>query len=317
MPIDPTPIKRRDPPRDEPQKVEDQKAPAAVGSLVERPKYRFSDMILAEETLQEIQDAISVFQFREKLFVEWKLANVIKSPANMCLDFYGEPGTGKSMAANAVAAQLGIPIMRVDYADIESKYVGETSKNLMKLFDRASAGNALLLFDEADALLSRRVTEMSSVTDVSVNQTRSVLLTLLDRFSGIVIFTTNFISNYDPAFLRRIPYHIHFPLPDEAGRLALLRHYLSDTVPNTIDFAQVARDRRGISGADIANATLTAALRTARAGLASMSQAEFEAALDRIARSKRDNSGWSVVEEREVSERYAVSQIEKTRGGTV
>ena len=155
---------------------------------------------------------------------------------------------------------------------------------------------------------------MSSVTDVSVNQTRSVLLTLLDRFSGIVIFTTNFISNYDPAFLRRIPYHIHFPLPDEAGRLALLRHYLSDTVPNTIDFAQVARDRRGISGADIANATLTAALRTA---LASMSQAEFEAALDRIARSKRDNSGWSVVEEREVSERYAVSQIEKTRGGTV
>lgn len=207
--------------------------------------------------------------------------------------------------------------MRVDYADIESKYVGETSKNLTKLFDRASAGNALLLFDEADALLSRRVTEMSSVTDVSVNQTRSVLLTLLDRFSGIVIFTTNFISNYDPAFLRRIPYHIHFPLPDEAGRLALLRHYLSDTVPNTIDFAQVARDRRGISGADIANATLTAALRTARAGLASMSQAEFEAALDRIARSKRDNSGWSVVEEREVSERYAVSQIEKTRGGTV
>ena len=308
MPINPNPISRDKAPEGGQRKA------AAPEFLAEAPRYRFSDIVLGEETMREIQDAVSVFQFREKLFVEWNLGSVLKRPANVCVNFYGAPGTGKTMAANAVAAQLRLPGMQVNYADIESKYVGETSKNLMRLFEAAREKDALLLFDEADALLSRRVTDMSSATDVSVNQTRSVLLTLLDRFSGIVIFTTNFINNYDPAFMRRIPYHIRFPLPDEAGRLALLRHYLVNTVPNAIDLARVAESRQGISGADIANATLAAALRTARAGRSSMQQADLEDALDRIIRSRRENRGGVTVEEREVSEEYALAQI-KGAGG--
>lgn len=314
MPIDPTPIAKKEQPEYKPQKAKDRTSPSTIEFFISEPQYHFSDVILHDVTQQEIQDAIAVFQFREKLFVEWKLGTVIKSPPNICLNFYGDPGTGKTMAANAVAAQLSVPLIRVNYADIESKYVGETSKNLTRLFDMALQKNALLLFDEADALLSKRVTEMSSATDVSVNQTRSVLLTLLDRFSGIAIFTTNFISNYDPAFMRRIPYHIHFPLPDEDGRLALLQHYLANTVPNSIDFLQIARKHQGISGADIANATLTAALRTARAGRDVMSQADFEAALERIAHSKRDNRKEAAIQEREVSEEYALSQIKQSGG---
>lgn len=310
MPINPVPISKKDSPDGKAQQTSSSgRAPAPEFHLSE-PRYRFSDIILGEKTVQEIQDSIAVFQFREKLFEEWKLKTVIKSPANMCVNFYGEPGTGKTMAANAVASQLGVPVLQVNYADIESKYVGETSKNLTRLFQTALEKQALLLFDEADALLSRRVTEMSSATDVSVNQTRSVLLTLLDRFSGIAVFTTNFISNYDPAFMRRIPYHIHFPLPDVQGRLALLRHYLGNTVPNTVNFPQVAEKFEGISGADIANATLTAALRTARAGRSAMTQADLEASLERIIRGKENNAGRKVCfEEREVSEDYARSQI--------
>ena len=104
----------------------------------------------------------------------------------------------KRWRANAIASQLGFKLLRVNYADIESKFVGETSKNLERLFSIAKEKHAVLLFDEADALLSKRVTDMTSATDVSVNQTRSVLLTLLDGYDGMVIFTTNFISNYDP-----------------------------------------------------------------------------------------------------------------------
>lgn len=314
MPIDPIPIEKGEYSNGQKRKSGEGDR-RTIKFLMEQPKYRFSDIILHERTRQTIEDAMAVFKFQEKLFVEWKLGTVIKSPANICMNFYGEPGTGKTMAANAVAAQLGLPILRVNYAEIESKYVGETSKNLTNIFEAAVRENTLLLFDEADALLSRRVTDMSSATDVSVNQTRSVLLTLLDGFSGVVIFTTNFISNYDPAFMRRIPYHIYFPLPDEKGRLALLRHYLAETVPNQVNFAQVAKEYERISGADIANATLIAALRVARAGEAFMTQEYFEDALEQVLSSKRDNAKTRIVtEEREVSEEYALSQIKKTGG---
>lgn len=101
------------------------------------------------------------------------------------------------MAAHAIANALGKRMLPVDYAEIESKYVGETAKNLTALFRVAAEHEAIIFFDEADALLSKRVSNMSSATDVSVNQTRSVLLTLLNDYKGIVLFATNYIHNYD------------------------------------------------------------------------------------------------------------------------
>lgn len=118
------------------------------------------------------------------------------------------------MAAHAIAHELNKPLIAVNYAEIESKYVGETSKNITALFNTAKEQDAIIFFDEADAMLSRRVTNMSHATDVSVNQTRSVLLTLMNDHEGLIIFTTNFVSNYDPAFMRRILSHILFDLPN-------------------------------------------------------------------------------------------------------
>ena len=283
-------------------------------SLIE-PLYEFSDMVIDDKLKSDIIDAMSIFMFKEKIFDEWKLSRVIKKPTNICINFYGEPGTGKTMAANAVAKELGLKILKVNYADIESKYVGETSKNLVKMFEKAQEKNALILFDEADALLSKRVTNMSNATDVSVNQTRSVLLTLLDGFKGMVIFTTNFISNYDSAFMRRIPYHIKFDLPNENERINLLKHYLINTVPNDILVVDIAKRYPGITGADIANATLVAALKTARNYKSIMQQIDFEDALDSILRSKVENKGEIIeVESREVTEQYALEQINKRRG---
>ena len=282
-----------------------------VDFILEEPMYSFEDMIISNELKEEIDNAISIFRYRSKLFEEWNIGKVVKKPTNICINFYGQPGTGKSMAANAVAQELGMKIIRVNYADIESKYVGETSKNLTRLFQTAESRKALILFDEADALLSRRVTDMSSATDVSVNQTRSVLLTLLDSFAGVVLFTTNFISNYDPAFMRRISNHIEFPLPDEKTRIRLLEHYLNGIVPHSINILDVARRYEGITGSDISNALINSALGAVRKGNAGISQSDFESALSRIIAAKNINSRKinATVIQRDVSEEYALRQI--------
>lgn len=282
------------------------------------PKFSFEDMVLEEETYNTIQDIMSTLEYRDLIYNKWGLSKVIKEQKSICANFYGEPGTGKTMAAHAIANHLGKRILRVNYADIESKFVGETSKNLVQLFNEAEKSDALLLFDEADALLSRRVTDMSNATDVSVNQTRSVLLTLLEDYTGIVIFTTNFISNFDPAFMRRIPYHVRFDLPNGELRVKLWRHYLVPQLPSDVNIEKISEKYPGVSGCDIANATLSAALKAARNHLMRVPQQCFEDALEHIKDSKLANSKNQTVKiaTRDVSEKYALSQI-KNLGGNM
>jgi len=285
--------------------------------IYSEPQYTFADIVLSDKVRSDIEDAISIFRYRSLLFDEWNLSKVIKNRCSAFINLYGAPGTGKTMAANAIASELKKHILWVNYADIESKYVGETSKNIVYMFNEAEKNDAIILFDEADALLSKRVTDMSSATDVSVNQTRSVLLHLLDGYEGIVVFTTNFIQNYDPAFMRRIPYHIRFDMPNEEFRKKLLLHYLSNTIPNHIDYDGVAQKYEGITGSDIANALMMSSVRTAREGLAELKQQYFEDALESILQGKKDNQALKAnikVYEREVSEEYALNQIKK--GGT-
>ncbi len=313
MPINPVPITEE---KVEPRRpVQPKEKEFIVFKLLE-PKFSFEDMILEENTYNTIQDIISSIEYKDLIYNKWGLAKVLKEQKAMCANFYGEPGTGKTMAANAIANQLGKNILRVNYADIESKYVGETSKNLVKLFEEAKKTDALLLFDEADALLSRRVTDMSSATDVSVNQTRSVLLTLLEDYTGMVIFTTNFISNFDPAFMRRIPYHVRFDLPDMDLRRKLWSHYLVPELPAQVNINELSHKYSGISGCDIANATLSAALKAARNHLWTVPQEYFEEGIKAIIHSKRANNKneFVKVETREVSEEYAITQIKKQGG---
>lgn len=305
MPVNPIPI------GEENTKISNNKV--KDNFVIHKPTNSFDDMVLDENVYEEIQNALGIIKYKNKLFNEWNLSSVIKQNTNLCINLYGYPGTGKTMCANAIAKELNLDILSINYAEVESKYVGETSKNIVKIFEYAKAHNIIILFDEADALLSRRVIDMNSATDVSVNQTRSVLLTLLDKYEGMVIFTTNFISNYDSAFMRRIPYHIKFDLPNEKLRLKLLNHYLKGTVPNTIDIAYIAKKYEGITGSDIANALLTSALKTARIGNEMLQQEDFEASLHNILKSKKENRNLNIkIEEREVSEEYAFSKLRRT-----
>lgn len=258
------------------------------------PKYSIEEMILSDSVKDEIDTIIKAQESWKKVFIDWDLQSVLKQRKNIFVNLYGESGTGKTMAAHAIAKTLGKKIICVNYADIESKYVGETSKNITSLFKIASEKNVILFFDEADALLSKRVTNMSNSTDVSVNQTRSVLLTLLNDYEGMVIFATNFISNYDSAFMRRIQYHVKFELPDTTLRKSLWKRYIPDKMPNNVDKDYIAKKYSGISGSDISNAVLKAALKAAKNKDDIVDQKYFENAIIEILKSKEANNNTKV-----------------------
>lgn len=220
-----------------------------INWAISGPKYSFDDIILQADTLRELQDVVSYVRNKDKLFNEWGLAERFKDRDSLAVNLYGPSGTGKTLAAHAIIHELGLKMIGVDYADIESKYVGDTSKNLASLFRKAAETGAVIFFDEADALLSKRITNMTSATDVSVNQTRSVLLTLLNDYRGVIIFATNFISNFDSAFMRRIRHHIEFHLPGKEMREKLWKFYIPSKMPvdEEVNFSELAEKFDGVS----------------------------------------------------------------------
>ena len=279
--------------------------------FAEEPKYCFADIVLNESTYDAIQDVLVIYEKRDLLFNQWGLGATYKHQNRAGINLYGYSGTGKSMTAHAIVKQLGRKILTVDYSQIESKYVGETSKNLVSMFNYAKETRAVIFFDEADALLSKRVTNMSNSTDVSVNQTRSVLLVLINDFNDLILFATNFITNYDPAFMRRILGHIKFELPDEENRCKLWRMHIPNSLPTDADIPALAKKYDGVSGSDIANAVLTASLRAARLDEGIVRHLYFEEAVERMLNSKADNSDLGkLVSRRTVSEEYVRSQFE-------
>ncbi len=218
------------------------------------------------------------------------------------------------MTAHAIAKQLVRKLIVVNYAEIESKYVGETSKNLAKLFQYAQQSNGILLFDEADALLSKRVTAMHSATDVSVNQTRNTLLKILDEYEGIVVFTTNFIQNFDMAFLRRIFSNIEFKLPNRDARKKLWDHYLLSTMPieDKEGLLENIAEVDDLSGADISTIVLKAAIDVVGEPGRRIDEDLLLHMIEEVKNARRAVQGKYEITTRKVSEEYA---LEKIKGG--
>lgn len=280
--------------------------------LPEEPKFSLNDIVLPTAVKEKILDIAEYAQNSKLVFEVWGLEETHKYSKRIGINLYGAPGTGKTMAAHAIAKHLGRKILVVNYADIESKYVGDTPKNIRRVFEAAKSTNSILFFDEADAILSRRVTNMSNATDVSVNQTRSVMLMLMNEFQDFIIFATNFIENFDPAFMRRISMHVEFSLPDLDCRKKLWQMYVPQKMPTNIDFDEIAEKFEGISGSDISNAVLNAAFKAARRKFKSVSKELFFEAINDILASRAANSKNEVtVTKRFVSEEYVQAQINK------
>ena len=257
--------------------------------IPEEPKYSLDEIILPAEVKAQILDVATYSENSHRVFELWGFKHTHKFSRRIGVNLYGAPGTGKTMAAHAIAKELGKKILIVNYADIESKYVGETPKNIRKAFEAAKNSDSILFFDEADAILSKRVTNMTQAVDVSVNQTRSVMLMLMNEYQDFIIFATNFIENFDPAFMRRISMHIKFTLPDEDCRKKLWRMYTPLEVPNNLDFDELAKKFDGISGSDIANAMLNAAFKAARLKADELDKSIVFEAVENILESKLKN----------------------------
>jgi SpoVK/Ycf46/Vps4 family AAA+-type ATPase len=259
--------------------------------LPQEPRYALEEAVLPERTRAAVLEALTARESQDLVFKEWGLTGSHRDGRRVGINLYGPPGSGKTMVAHGIASRLGRKILCVNYADIESKFVGDTPKNLVVLFQVARDEEAVLFFDEADAILSRRLTSMSNATDTSVNQTRSVLLTLLNDFEGVVIFATNFIANYDPAFMRRMLAHVRFELPDLACRLELLHRLLPASLPTDARPGELAAASEGLSGGDLSNAVLLAALRGARSPERFVRHGYFLDAMSSIRESLEANAG--------------------------
>ena len=257
--------------------------------IPEEPKWSLDEIILPQAVREKILDVANYSENSHRVFELWGFKHTHKFSRRIGINLYGAPGTGKTMAAHAIAKQLGKKILIVNYADIESKYVGETPKNIRKAFEAAKNSDSILFFDEADAILSKRVTNMTQAVDVSVNQTRSVMLMLMNEYQDFIIFATNFIENFDPAFMRRISMHVEFTLPDEDCRKKIWRMYTPPEVPNNLDFDELAKKFDGISGSDISNAMLNAAFKAARLGVDELDKSLVFEAVENILASKRAN----------------------------
>ena len=235
----------------------------AVESIV--PRRGFDDVILPRGTRRALDTALAQVTQHDLIFNRWGLGE--RHPAGLALafNFAGPPGTGKTICAEAIAHALGRRLLLVRYAELESLWAGETPKNVAAVFRRAREERAVLLFDEADALASRRSTSVHHGFERESNTTISVLLQELERYDGVVIFATNLAANFDPAFERRIRTHVLFEMPGIEEREQIWRvqlHPVRTPLGPDVDFADLAR-RYEVSGGDIRNAVLKAALAAA------------------------------------------------------
>ncbi|WP_409420821.1 ATP-binding protein [Pseudaeromonas sp. ZJS20] len=220
------------------------------------------DVILSATTKQLFDEAIGAMKHHKTIYSDWGFGDVDPMGRNMVINFYGPPGTGKTLAAEALAGSLKRNFIHIGIAELESKYVGETAKNITAAFHAANEECAVLFFDEADTLLGARLSSVTQGIDNEINAMRSTLLMELERFDGIVVFATNFAKNYDQAFVSRIRYHIEFQLPDLDGRRKLWDKMLVPGVPLAEDrisiLTRCAEASEGLSGREIRNALRTA-----------------------------------------------------------
>jgi hypothetical protein len=228
---------------------------------VAAPRRSFADVVLPPSTRRALDNALVQIRKHDVLFGQWGLGERHDSGLGLAFNFAGPPGTGKTICAEAIAHALGKPLLVVRYNELESQWAGATAKNVAAVFASASEQDAVLFFDEADAIAGRRFTSVDQGYQREANAVVNVLLRELEEFPGVVIFATNLAANFDPAFERRIRTHILFEQPGPEEREKIWRvqiHHRKTPLAPDVDFGALAQ-RYPASGGDIKNAVLKAA----------------------------------------------------------
>ncbi|MDX2090079.1 MAG: ATP-binding protein [Kofleriaceae bacterium] len=227
----------------------------------------WDDVVLPEEIMDGLNGLRDRVAFRNEVLGEWGFARKVGKGLGITALFSGQPGTGKSMVAGLIANELSLDLYVVDLSRIMSKWLGETEKNLARAFDAAEAGHVLLLFDEADTVLGKRNSKMQSANDRHANLETNFILSRLEQFQGIAMFTTNIPAAIDDAVMRRMSAHIAFPFPDAEARAELWQRMIPAETPvaKDVDFMRLARDFE-LTGGYIRNIVLRAAYLARREG---------------------------------------------------
>jgi AAA+ superfamily predicted ATPase len=236
-----------------------------LGELATRlePGYAWDDLVLPERQRTLLQSISAYLRHRDRVLSDWGYERTVSRTQGLKVLFAGESGTGKTMAAQVLGAALGLEMFRVDLATVVSKYIGETEKNLERIFSAADGSNAILFFDEADALFGKR-SEVSDAHDRYANIEVAYLLQRMEGYPGAVILATNFRRNIDAAFIRRLDFVVDFPFPEADDRKRIWRLLLPAEAPldDDVDIDFLATQFK-LSGGAIRNCSLSAAFQAA------------------------------------------------------
>ncbi|WP_416979760.1 ATP-binding protein [Streptomyces sp. T028] len=234
-----------------------------LGRRVE-PRAGWDDLVVPERQGAILREIVAHVRQRATVYQDWGFENVLRRGLGVTALFAGSSGTGKTLAAEVVAGELGLDLFVIDLSQVVSKYIGETEKNLRRIFDAAERGGAVLLFDEADALFGKR-SEVKDSHDRYANLEVSYLLMRMESYRGLAILTTNQKKALDHAFLRRLRFVVDFPFPDVAERAEIWRRVIPPQVP--VDGVAVERlARLTVAGGSIRNIALSAAFLAADEG---------------------------------------------------
>jgi winged helix domain-containing protein/ATPase family protein associated with various cellular activities (AAA) len=244
------------------------RAGTPVSSMARRldPKHTWDDLVLPSAQLEQLRAICAQARHSSVVFGAWCFDRKMSLGKGLNALFSGPPGSGKTMAAEVIALELGVDILKIDLSQVVSKYIGETEKNLRQLFDQAASANAILFFDEADALLGKR-SAVKDAHDRYANTETAYLLQKMEEYPGITMLSTNLRQNMDEAFTRRMRFVVDFPLPEEADRLRIWQTVWPQQVPlaHDVDLPALARQFR-LSGGAIRNVALSAAFLAADQG---------------------------------------------------
>src|ERR1051326_1360891 len=230
------------------------------------PRYGWDDIVLPVDTRAQLQEICRWVKHRSQVHERWGFASKLAYGRGLAIMLSGASGTGKTMSAEIIARDLQLDLFRVDLSRVVSKYIGETEKNLSRIFSHSGSGSCVLFFDEADALLGKR-TEVKDAHDRYANIEIGYLLAEMDRYEGVIIVATNMKGNIDPAFTRRFSHAVEYPLPDERLREVIWRKAFPKEAPigADVDFAFLAQ-RFNIPGGSIKNIALASAFLAAADG---------------------------------------------------
>src|SRR6185369_9673429 len=181
------------------------------------PRYKWTDIVLPAGRLEQLREICNTLRHRSRVYEDWGFGRRLALGKGLNVLFAGPSGTGKTMAAEILAGELGLDLYKIDLSSVVSKYIGETEKNLSKIFAEGRASNAVLFFDEADAVFGKR-TEVRDAHDRYANIEVSYLLQRMEEYEGMVILASNLRKNMDDAFVRRLHFSIEFPFPTDADR---------------------------------------------------------------------------------------------------